>query len=49
MIAGMRPTMTWALSGLLREGLWVRLRGGRAAPTRPGQAVGATGLGAAAL
>jgi hypothetical protein len=30
-------------------GPWARLRGGRAAPTRPRQAVGATGLGAAAL
>src|SRR4030095_11149282 len=30
-------------------GPWARLRGGRAAPTRPRQAVGATGLGATAL
>jgi hypothetical protein len=48
MIAGMRPTMTWALRGLLGEALGATARR-CAAPTRPREAVGATGLGAAAL
>jgi hypothetical protein len=49
MIAGMRPTMIWALGGLLREGLGRDCAKGVRPRRGPGRAVGATGLGAAAL
>jgi hypothetical protein len=49
MIAGMRPTMIWALGGLLREGLGCDCAEGVRPRRGPGRAVGATGLGAAAL